>query len=142
MAEIILDLSSIGGLTPNYHSYPEYEVANPNLNAFGADNQYANGTVNPFRRPGFLGPANNTATTITVTTNPATMFSATEVDSENQDIYFLGGGSTDPNLWSITSYTATAISTAMGAIGGSGVVGTDLQIYSLNGLRRLFYSYQ
>ena len=59
MADLLIELNGIKGLAPGYTTYPEFETARPNLVAFGEDQNYAGGVVNPFRRPGFMGPAND-----------------------------------------------------------------------------------
>jgi hypothetical protein len=67
MANKLIDLSGLGGLTTRYHGDLNDSSGQPNLRYLGNDNQFASGIFNPFKKHGYISPANNTFTSITGT---------------------------------------------------------------------------
>lgn len=65
MSTLPIDLSGRMGLAPRFISDLDRTVATPELRYLGADGQFAAGVFNPFRRYGYMSPANNTYTDIT-----------------------------------------------------------------------------
>lgn len=145
MPDIIFPLSSIGGLAPGYSGAPEFDAPQPNYNVFGSEGQYADGIVNPFRRPGFLGAANNGVQNITHATGTANGIFVSgiteDISSASGVAYFLEKNSGTSQVWRLDGYTDTTLTLA-NSITTSGGGGTDMALYSLNGTARIFYSYQ
>ena len=130
----IIDLSGIGGLAPRYHSERTDNTTHPELRIIGADNQYADGTVNPIAKLGYISPASNTVTA--VTSNPSAIIGSTVIDTVNSKGYFWERGT---KLHELDSYTDTTLDVNRIV---TGATGTDLEIYTVNGVRKLFYAYR
>lgn len=135
MAKLIIDLSCKGGIAPRYYGDRYSSVSHPELRIIGRDDQYADGFVNPISKVGYLRPANNSAKDLTGAT-PTAYIASTIVDTENTDGYFWERGE---NLYKIDSYTDTGLTSVRTV---SGATGTDLEIYTVNGVRKLFYAYR
>ncbi len=127
MAQIILDLSTSGGLAPKYFD------GNRELRIKGTEQQYADGFINPTGKMGYLSPAN---VSFTDTTNGSDiLIAATITDTVNSDAFFFGG----TTFKNISSYTATSFNNRRTV---TGATATDLEFYTVNGIRKLFYSYE
>lgn len=132
--ELIVDLSGIGGLAPRYYGDLPYSSSNQALRIIGSENQYAKGVVNPIAKLGYLSPANGTFTA--TTGDVTTVCGASIADSVNSKGYFFERGTKMLEIDSFTDLALTANRTIASA------TGSDLEIYSVNGARKLFYSYQ
>lgn len=140
MADILIPLSGFGGLSPTYSGYPTKESPTPNLDPFADDQRYTDGLINPFRQPGFLSAACDTFQTLTAGTSYIGIISATQVDDVNSRHYMIERA-VNPHIFEMdftgeTQFESSNVITA--AAGG----GTDLEIYSVNGTRSLFYTYR
>ncbi len=142
MPKLIIDLSFLGGLAPRYFGDKVFDVQNQNLRILGADNQYAGGVANPIARLGYLTPANITTKALT-STIPIQLQRAVQMDYNlptNTSIYFLEADASAA-LTKLDDFADTSLvhlRTPGGAIG----IGTDLEIYQINGVRKLFASYK
>ena len=124
----IIDLSGLGGLAPQYYN------GDQNLKILGKENQIAEGFCNPYYRIGVLYPASQSFASVT---NPiGDTVKATQVDSINSDGYFYDD---DGIIKAITDLDGTNMTNKRAVASTSG---TDLEIYTVNGIRQLFYSYR
>ena len=139
MPKLIIDLSFLGGLAPRYFGDKVFDVQNQNLRILGAGNQYAGGVANPIARLGYLTPANITTKALT-STIPIQLQRAVQLDYQNTNIYFLEADSSAA-LTKLDDFKDTSLvhlRTPGGAVG----IGTDIEIYQINGVRKLFASYK
>lgn len=136
MAQLIIDLSGRGGLAPK-HSGDVFASATPERRYIGGEGQMADGIFNPFKRYGYMSPAINATTTITFTggTHDA-QFGSSIYDEVNDDFYFAERGL---QIFKGDTLDDTEIDRVLNL---AGATFTDLEIYEVNGARRLFYSYQ
>lgn len=134
MAIMRLDLSGIGGLAPRFYGDIPFSSENFALRILGGNNQYASGVVNPISKLGYLSPATNTYVSITGGTD-ALMVSSV-VDTVNSKGYMAENGN---GWWEFSSLTDTAIEEKRTV---ASATMTDLEIYQVNGTRKLFYAYQ
>lgn len=124
-----------GGLVPSFWGSPTDPNEHPNEKYYGADNQIAAGYSNPFRRPGYLAPSVIGLTSVTASGATAAAFKCSIIDASNTDFY-VGSGQ---YLWKATSYTATTLTMVLD-LGASADI-RDLQIYEVNGTRKIFVIY-
>lgn len=133
MPKITIDLSGQKGLAPRYFGDKFSTSASPQLRTFANPGMYAGGVVNPLARIGYLSPASDTymsGSTINAECG------ATIVDTLNGKGYFAERGTT---LYNIANLRATTLNTNH-TIAGATL--TDLEFYTVNGVRKLFYAYQ
>src|SRR3990167_6324220 len=140
MADIFIPLSGIGGLTPTFSGFPMKDAPQPNLDPSSDDSLYTDGFINPFRQPGFMTPVTDSVTTITTGSAYSGIIQAVQVDDVNSDLYIIER-SEHPNIYNITSFSDTQFE-LRNAITAAGGAGTDMEIYSVNGVRALFYAYK
>lgn len=145
--KMYLDLSGRNGLAPRWYGdegdtimqYPQYR----SINAANTKDQMAAGIYNPERRYGFMTPSSASFTTVTENDgsfNFLNEWRATIYDSaghawfaengyfiwrENSGFTQLQTGNSVQSLVAITTAKVT-----------------DLEIYQINGVRNIFYSYQ
>jgi len=145
MSKEIINLNGIEGLAPRYFGNKPYDVPHPEQVIAGSEGQYADGIVNPMSKLGYLSPANDTVQNVTVTSNPFHgVMSASVVDSIN-NYFFVGGANHVHKMKSLTGIVFGVTSAEIQTIdygGPGGVKVTDLEIYTVNGVRRMFYSYR
>lgn len=137
MAKLPINLSGSAGLVDLYAGDLRFGQSTPNLRNRGKDGQYATGVVNPLRVYGYVSPGNNSVTAIS-DAGLTTLTRAIKVDEANAKIYYfdlLGSGSKIHKIDGLDSTSGTVIRTITGA------TATDLEIYTVNGTRKLFYSY-
>lgn len=140
MPKIILDLSGRDGLAPRWYGDFPYSgtsqdnAANHQLRKYGTEYQLAKGTFNPISKLGYLSPANNTFKGSTNGT--AAIMSATLVDSNTGFGFFFERGTT-------LHRTQTLTDTSFGVdVTISGSTGTDLEMYVVNGVQKLFFAHK
>lgn len=137
MSRIIIDLSGQEGLVDRYFGDLPYTTSMPQYSYQGGPSQYASGVVNPIAHYGYLAPANGTFTSVSnITSSPPTQV-ATQIDEVNSFVIFYG---TDGYLRRTTSLTQTSLTA--GTVNVTNASGTDLQIYSVGGIRKLFFAYK
>lgn len=141
MAKLQLDLSGRMGLTPNYFGDSDQTLATNNRNfGSGIAGQMVDGYFNPFLRVGFLSPSISTlgATTVSGATLNANIGSVA-YDVNNQDLYLAERGQ---QLFHFDGLDDTSLVQDFD-LGSSGTpVIHDLEVYEINGVRKLFYVYQ
>lgn len=133
MATITIDLSGKNGLAPNNFAAFSSDTAQPNLVYESKEGQMAGGIYNPFRQPGYLSPAN--ATFETLTGLSTTVIGSAIFDPDNDDTYFAERGT---QIWKITDFDDTSFASDRTI---AGAIITDLEVYMVNGVRKLFYAY-
>ena len=139
MAKTILDLSGRGGIAPRGFLDLDRVTSTPNLRYLGGESQVASGIYNPFRTYGYMSPANNTFTDMTLASGSMDTYLASSIyDIINDDFYFAdnteifkGDGLDDTSVDSVKDLGST----------GTPVI-SDLEIYQVNGVRKLFYVYE
>jgi len=138
MAKTTIDLSGIGGLAPRWQGDRFSSVANWQDRILGNSNMYADGVVNPLSKYGYVTGAVNTFATITGALTQVA--SATIVDTfntdTNADAYIFDRGS---SVWRLSTLSDTSLEDIIVTFGAEG---TDLEIYTINGVKKLFFSYK
>lgn len=142
MAKFTMNLSVTGGLAPQNEGSLSSSVTEFNLKVLGKEGQYAEGDVNPMRRIAYVSPGNNSYTTCTIggtfiSTN--LNYSVTQVDPVNSAIYFMDTG-TAMILGVLDSFSDTSIAVGTTFVDVRGA--SDMEIYTVNGTRKLFYAYK
>lgn len=100
---ITINLSGVGGLAPRHWGDIDKTIPSQNLRYIGQEDQVADGVYNPFRRFGYLSPANNTFTDVV----PGGEMSTTLGASETWQIV---GVALSPSSSLIPEYNGTASS--------------------------------
>ena len=153
---IVIDLSSMGGLAAGFYGDSDQTVALPNRRILVDDtntNQLAQGYFNPWMRQGYLSPSVATNLPMTfLSGSPTNVLASVEYDPLGDVIYFAegdvkasgGSGIYTANEngsvpFSFNNSVLTKATTVFSL--GTNVNITDLQVYTLNGLRTLFYSF-
>ena len=133
--QIRIDLSGQEGLAPRYYGDLPFSSSNRALRTIGTSKMYADGLVNPRTRLGYLTPASNTPTNVSNTLGA--VLGSVKNDTVNENLYFFERGNI---IHELTSFTDKSLSIRRTLEVGS--IGTDLEIYTVNGVRQLFYSYR
>lgn len=133
MAILQMDLSGKNGLAKGFYS-GHFTGTTPRWNLIyeAEEGQLAGGIYNPFRTPGYLNPANDTFDAVTGSIG---LTRAIVYDATNDDTYFAENGT---QLWQLTTYDDAALASIRTV---AGAVLTDLEIYTVNGTKKLFYAY-
>lgn len=143
-----IKLSGIEGLMPRFFGDVDRTGPSPNLRIANEDNSkatsgdnrtMADGVYNPFRMYGYLSAANAQITTVTfaASSTSTNLVSSVLFDKENSEFYVAERGN---NLWLGTTLDATGLTTQGVALGNNNII-TDLEIYQVNGVRKIFYSF-
>jgi len=158
--KMYIDLSGRGGLGPRWYGdegdtlsqYPQYRYIGDSDQktatiGMSTATELAAGVYNPTRRYGYMAPAPNSFTTVAGSFNAdqpsfANEWSATVFDSAGHAWF----GENGNFIWrETTGGTYTPIREPFvfgGALPGTNVRITDFEIYQINGVRNIFYSYQ
>lgn len=141
MAEKIIDISGGNGLAPRYFGDRPFDSDNAANRTYrvGDNGKYVGGVVNPIARLGYLSPAVETYEFMDGD-DIMVAASATIVDTIAEKNYYLSEGS--GSTVSVQSSWVTSSLTELNIIAGVSVKGTDLELYTVNGIRKLFYSYR
>ena len=140
MSTLQIDLSGRKGLAPKFGGDSDRTVATPELRILGADGQMADGIYNPLIRYGYLSPANNTFTNVTVGGSaPSVKITSSQYDIENNDFYF---GEEGRNIWKGDTLDDIVLTSVLdlGATGTPRIF--DLELYELNGVKKLYFLYE
>lgn len=140
MAKFQIDLSGRLGLTNNYFGDSDQTVPTNNRNFGSGQGKMVDGFFNPFMRVGFLAPSVSTfgPTTVTAGTQNANIGS-TIYDVNNDDLYMAERGQ---QLFHFDGLDDTSLVQDFD-LGSTGTpVIMDLEIYQINGVRKLFYVYE
>ena len=131
--KLIIDLSCSGGIADI--AYPEEEdgiITHPEFQVLGGDTQCADGFVNPLIYPGIAIPDNDDKTDI----GTGDFYVAAQVDNSLYKVYLLSHS--DSNIYELESFTDTSLTLKHSV---TGKVGRDLEMYTVNGEKRIFYAY-
>ena len=139
MAKLQINLSGKGGLAPKFAGDNDRTISQPNLRYIGNNTQMAEGIYNPFRRYGYISPANATFGAVTLSTIPTLVLTSSIYDAVNNDFYFaergqriyVGDGLDDTTLTETHDLGSTGTPRIM-----------DLEIYQIDGVRKFFYVYE
>lgn len=134
MAKLPIDLSGRQGLAPRFGGDIDRTVDTPNLRYIAAEGQMAGGVYNPFRRYGYLSAANATYVDVTASLNAE--LTCTIYDKNNENTYFAGG----TDIFSGSGLDDTSITNVLTLPQASSNI-VDLELYQINGVRKLFYVY-
>ena len=134
--QLTIDMSGRLGLADKWSG----EVISPTqtnsqTNYTTKDGELMFGDFNPIKRKGYLSPAGATFLTVTPAVSFTTLMAASQVDEINSDVYFFENGTKIHKADSFDDLTLADDRTI------AGVTGTDLAIYTINGNRSLFYSF-
>lgn len=142
-----IKLHGIEGLIPRFFGDVDRTISTPNLRVANQNNQdavsgsypkVADGVYNPFRRYGYLSASNTSFTTIQfASSNTSTNLQiAMLFDRENDNFYSAEAG----KLWLGSTLDSTNLTAKTLVITSEDTI-TDLEVYQVNGVRKLFYSY-
>ena len=146
-----IDFTGKNGLMDNFFGDYDNLPQTPDKNVYGQpyrryglpNGQMSSGIYNPFKKNGYLSPADITLENITLEGSaPINVYAASKYDEINNNTYFLEEFilSTGIRLVQGTGFEDTDL-TQDKIIVASGAYGTDLEIYTVYGERTLFYGY-
>ena len=153
--KLFMDLSGRGGLAARWFGdegdtiaqFPQYRYIgdqdqNPTYSYKSSTSQFAAGVYSPTRRFGYMCPSPASFTTITEDSGPSDFTNEwrTTIYDPFVDSYF--AGENGPLLWGGSSGSTAMTLSLSSAIAGTNVKLTDLELYQVNGTRKLFFSYQ
>lgn len=140
MSKLFIDVTGRQGLAPKFNGDMNDTTGRPQLRYLGKAGQSAQGIFNPLRNYGYMSPSTDSFVSITESDGGAdftTVMRASIYDSNSQD-YFLGDK--EGTLWYGDDATDLVLSKAVKCPGTTPSI-TDLEIYQVNGVRKLFYCY-
>lgn len=120
-------------MVPYYFPDVNETTAQPHLKYATGQAQVASGYYNPISVRGYMSPTNNTFLSLTGSING--FISATVYDPLNNDIYMTDNSTGIFHLDGFSDTSLTSDTTV------SGAVFSDLEIYQVNGVRKLFCAY-
>lgn len=138
MAKLILDLSGRAGLADKFFGDNDQITPTPNKRYLVKDGQMASGTYNPFTRDGYLSPASNVFHDMTLDQTLVGVIGSTIYDAINDDAYYAERGL---QLFKGDGMDDTSLARQL-LLTGTGAQFHDLEIYQVNGTRKLFYVYK
>lgn len=138
MAKMIIDLSGRGGLGSKFFGDLDQVTPTPNKRYLLTDTQMAGGTFNPFTRDGYLSPASDVFHAVTLDQTLSGVIGSTIYDSINDDAYFAERGG---QLFKGDGHDDLTLARQLN-ISTTGATLHDLEIYQINGTRKLFYVYK
>ncbi len=142
MAEIILDLSGKSGLANNFYGDADTVTPLPNLRITEEPGQIVQGLFNPYLRTGYLAPVTTTNVDLTLDSAATSHLHSVEFDYVNQLVYW---GDTANKIYVGSGLNDTSLLLEANLDFTSGAPQkffrlSDLQIYQINGVPKLFYS--
>lgn len=140
MAITQINLSGIEGLAPRFWGELTNAPAVPTDKILGGSSQMASGIYNPFKKLGYLSPASTTSTRNTTSSGTVdAIIGSTLYDLTNDDYYFAERGQ---QIWRLDGFTDTTLTQALD-LGATGTpVIMDLTDYQVNGVRKMFVTYE
>lgn len=149
---IVIDLSSMGGLANNFWGDTDQTIPLPQRRILVADtnsNQLAQGYFNPWLRQGYLGPGISSQQPIVFSgTAPTGVLSCVVYDPVAPKVYWGENGKHIYTVASVAGATAlncltftNAHTVAQPSGSNTGPTIIDMEIYTINGERALFYSF-
>lgn len=144
MAEIILDLSGRSGLTDFDSGNTDKLTPTPDRTLDNGTAELASGNFNPYLRNGYLAPTTTTLISVSSDTSPYSELSSCVYDSLTGEMYFgerAGqSGVTYPGVYSLSSLTDTSLTLIQTLTEATAI--SDLEIYTINNERKLFYVWE
>jgi hypothetical protein len=144
MADIVLELSGLRGLSNGHAGDSDMVTPQPNLRISEEENQFVGGFFNPYLRRGYLSPTTTTTVSLSTSTSPDSEFTSVEYDNQTDTTYF---GDNTNNIFSGNGLNDTSLT--LGLTLEDNTIATytnrkynsvyDLQIYQINGQRKLFF---
>lgn len=145
------ELGMQGGLAPKWYGN-KFDIANrhPELlysgsNLYLSEQTYGDGVCNPLALSGYLSPANATATQSATTLSGLQVDSIFIPDGNNDLLVFLERQNSGGNLilWSGSSHVnALSLTSTVLTPSTQFYIGTDLEIYQVNGVKKIFFAYK
>jgi hypothetical protein len=156
---LLIDLTGLAGLAPKFFgdaNTPQGygNTGNPNRRAIGGKGQMAGGYWNPFRIAGYMAPP----TSMSLSSFPIVYSDATyKQDTEWKATLYDSLGTNGTNglgVWAATdttiftqyyidvAYNGPRFNTQVDAGFGTGAKIQDLQVYQVNGVNKILFSYQ
>src|SRR5690606_21027429 len=130
------DLSGKGGLGPNFYGDDDMVTPQPQLRYEGRDGEMADGIFNPFLRKGYLSPATSSQTTVTPSPSLSQILGCVQFDDISNTLIF---GERSNKLYQAEGLADTTLTKVLETEEGTTI--HDLEVYEINGNRKLFYSY-
>jgi len=131
MAKFAIDLSGRGGLVQSF--------AQSTRNMYVAqEGQIVDGTYNPMVRYGYMSPPNGTITSVTVDNALSAIPTCSLYDAINDDFYIAEAGR---QIYRGDTTTDTSLTRVI-QLADSDATIKDMEIYMVNGVRKLFTLYQ
>jgi len=140
MAKLVIDLTGRNGLAPKHFGDLGTQTQAPELRIVAQDGQLVQGVYNPSKYLGYNSPANKSTVSVSLdTTND--LIGSTIYDAVNHEGYFAERGpkiftANNLNDLTLTEYLQIAADST------EEITITDLEIYQLNDIRRLFFCYK
>lgn len=143
MAQLVVDLSGSGGLAPRHRDdwFQQFKAGiYVQTRYVGKENQMAQGIWNPHGEPGYLWPSHTTTTTMTVDSGSVAAIVGSYVqDYINSDVYVAERGQ---KLFVLDGYSDTQLANTLDLGSTGSPVIMDLEIYQVNGVRKIFVVYE
>lgn len=128
MAQLIINMTGIAGLSPKYSGDINTTGEQPNLRYLASDGQVVSGIYNPFVKYGYMSPA--VASKVDTSGTMDQLIISAEYDSVNDDLYL--GGNLD-KVFKIDGADGLTTTTAIDLVDGFSFI--DLEMYQLNNTR-------
>ena len=135
MAEIVLNISGVGGLVDYNATDDDLLSPRPELRQAG-EGQMVSGYFNPYLRRGYLSPATTTVDTVTLDSTPSAHLSSVAFSPDDGYVYAAARGQ---HVYSGNGISDTTLTEIIDL--GSGKTITDLEVYEKNAEKTLFYTY-
>jgi len=141
MAKLHIDVTGGGGLGGNWYGYDDQTVPTPATDYLVEAGKLVGGFFNPYIRPGYLSPSNSVLTDCTFSGGSLSGLASSAIyDAVNDDYYFMD--KTEVQIFQGDDLDDRVLTKVRG-LGATGTpVGFDLEIYQINGVRKLFYVYE
>ncbi len=135
------DINNFGYSTDLSLGTPQYRVNVKDANQ-EKDGQMSSGIFNPIRKYGYLSPAVGTIYGISSAPTNTLLISGTRYDSINDKVYLMTGITGTANPAPLLRFDGIDSETLQtDRVMPSGTIGGSIEIYLINGVRTLFYSY-
>lgn len=133
-------MSGRQGLVKRFASDVNSTTAKPQLRIIGEQGQMANGIYNPMKRYGYMSPSNATFGAVTFSGGTHTAIMGSSIyDAVNLDYYFAERGQ---YIWKGDGFADYELALEHDLSSTGTPVIRDLEIYQINGTRKLFYLYE
>jgi hypothetical protein len=131
MAKFNINMSGMGGLS----QYPSQSLRNVYA---VKDGTVVDGEYNPFIRYGYISPTTSSITSVTTDNSQNSIFKACHYDAINDDFYLFENGA----IYRGDTTTDTSLTRVVTTPNNNADIAADLEIYQVNGVRKIFGVYQ